>query len=134
MRSWRKSTGPRDTSLMYNAISSTTGTITGNATTMINGSRTLFQDGTAPSGDKKSAETKSIIFNSINWALLPKPGELGRVLLLLPPFVKRFLEQLENREIPRLFLGFREASIRVRTSSPALPVPSTSPQCPPRDW
>ena len=50
---------------MYNAISSSTGRITGNAITMINGSRTLFQDGTTPSGDKKSAETKSIIFNSI---------------------------------------------------------------------
>src|SRR4051794_20395891 len=106
MRSCRNSTGPRDTSLMYKAISSMTGAITGNANKMTIGSRTRFQTGTTPSGDKKSAETKSIIFNSIKWALLPTPGELGRVLLLLAPSVKRFLAQLENAEIPRLFLGF----------------------------
>src|SRR4051812_4046460 len=85
MRSWRNSTGPRETILMYNPISSSTGKITGNARTMIKGSKIRFQDGTTPSGDKKSAETKSTNFNSIKWALLPKPGELGQGFIAFTP-------------------------------------------------
>ena len=80
MRSCRKKTGPRDTSLMYKEISAIAGTINGKARTITTASRTRFQNGMLPSADKKSADTKSIIFNSINRALLPTPENSGRVL------------------------------------------------------
>src|SRR5436190_8480150 len=85
MRSCRKNTGPRETTLMYRAIASITGTITGNPTTITTASSTRFHNGILPSADKKSADTKSTIFNSINRAL-PNPGELGQGFIVLGPY------------------------------------------------
>src|SRR5688572_24130437 len=102
MRSCRKNTGPFETNLMYKAIRSIAGTITGNARTITTASRTRFQNGMPPSADKKSAETKSTIFNSILGKLLPKTGELGQGFTVLTPYRQ---EVFGKFRIPRFFLS-----------------------------